>query len=67
MEIEAELCFFDVRSVTLKGVVDIVSCRLNKGLIVKKVLRELAAKNGDEAVDFILCMGDDILDGKCCR
>ena len=34
----------------------------NKGLIFKKVLRELADKNGDEAVDFILCMGDDILD-----
>ena len=64
MELEAELSFFDVRSVTLKGVVEIVPRRLNKGLIVKKVLREVAAKNGDEAVDFILCMGDDISDKK---
>ena len=64
MELEAELSFFDVRSVTLKGVVEIVPCRLNKGLIVKKVLREVAAKNGYEAVDFILCMGDDISDKK---
>ena len=62
MELEAELSFFDVRFVTLKGVVEIVPRRLNKGLIVKKVLREVAAKNGDEAVDFILCMGDDISD-----
>ena len=64
MELEAELSSFDVRFVTLKGVVEIVPRRLNKGLIVKKVLRELAAKNGDEAVDFILCMGDDISDKK---
>ena len=43
---------------------EIVPRRLNKGLIVKKVLREVAAKNGDEAVDFILCIGDDISDEK---
>ena len=64
MELEAELSSFDVRFVTLKGVVEIVPLRLNKGLIVKKVLWELEAKNGDEAVDFILCMGDDISDKK---
>ena len=64
MELEAELSSFDVRFVTLKGVVEIVPRRLNKGLIFKKVLQELAAKNGDEAVDFILCMGDDISDKK---
>ena len=67
MELEAELSSFDVRFVTLKGVVEIIPRRLNKGLIVKKVLQELAAKNGDKAVDFILCMGDDISDKKCCR
>ena len=67
MELKAELSSFDVRFVTLKGVVEIVPRRLNKGLIVKKVLWELVAKDGDEAVDFILFMGDDISNKKCCR
>jgi len=59
LELEAELQAFDVRFVTLKGIVEIVPRRLNKGLIVKKVLKEV----GDDA-DFILCMGDDISDEK---
>lgn len=61
---ENELRAFDVRFVTLKGIVEIVPRRLNKGLIVKKVLQEVAAKNGGQGVDFILCMGDDISDEK---
>mmetsp|Transcript_21284 Transcript_21284/g.30122 ORF Transcript_21284/g.30122 Transcript_21284/m.30122 type:complete len:1342 (-) Transcript_21284:135-4160(-) len=62
LELENELRAFDVRFVTLKGVVEIVPRKLNKGLIVKKVLRDVAAKNG--GIDFILCMGDDISDEK---
>jgi len=47
---------FDVRFVTLKGIVEIVPRRLNKGLIVKKVLHDLSMRTdleGDGA-DFIL-------------
>jgi len=61
MELESELSAFDVRFVTLKGIVEIVPRRLNKGLIVRKVLTD-AASSSD--VDFILCMGDDISDEK---
>uniref|UniRef100_A0A7R9ZDK0 Trehalose 6-phosphate phosphatase n=1 Tax=Pseudictyota dubia TaxID=2749911 RepID=A0A7R9ZDK0_9STRA len=55
---------FDVRFVTLKGVIEVVPRILNKGLIVKKVLREVAARHGGDGVDFVLCMGDDISDEK---
>ena len=64
MELESELRAFDVRFVTLKGIVEIVPRRMNKGLIVKKVLQDAAASNGGAGVDFILCMGDDISDEK---
>lgn len=64
LELEHVLAKFDVRFVTLKGIVEIVPRRLNKGLIVKKVLREVASRNGGDGVDFILCMGDDISDEK---
>ena len=60
LELESELRAFDVRFVTLKGVVEIVPRKLNKGLLVKKVLRDCAV----DGVDFILCMGDDISDEK---
>ena len=58
MELEAELRPYDVRLAMIKGIVEIVPRRLNKGLIVTKVLREVGC------VDFILCMGDDIHDEK---
>jgi len=64
LELQHVLAKFDVRFVTLKGIVEIVPRRLNKGLIVKKVLREVASRNGGDGVDFILCMGDDISDEK---
>jgi trehalose 6-phosphate synthase/phosphatase len=63
LELENELRAFDVRFVTLKGVVEIVPQKLNKGLFVKKVLRDVAQQNR-EGIDFILCMGDDISDEK---
>lgn len=63
LELENELRAFDVRFVTLKGIVEIVPRKLNKGLIVKRVLREIAAANPD-GVDFVLCLGDDISDEK---
>ena len=61
MELERELQTFDVRFVTLKGVVEIVPRKLNKGLFCKKVLRDSAKGDG---LDFVLCMGDDISDEK---
>lgn len=63
LELENELRAFDVRFVTLKGVVEIVPRKLNKGLLVKKVLRDNAILH-DDGLDFVLCMGDDISDEK---
>jgi trehalose 6-phosphate synthase/phosphatase len=63
MELERELKGFDVRFVTLKGVVEVVPRKLNKGLIVKKTLTDIASSSGD-GVDFILCLGDDVSDEK---
>jgi trehalose 6-phosphate synthase/phosphatase len=64
LELENELRAFDVRFVTLKGIIEIVPRKLNKGLIVKRVLRDIAAQYPDEGVDFVLCFGDDISDEK---
>lgn len=63
LELESELRAFDVRFVTLKGIVEIVPRKLNKGLIVKKLLRDVAVQKPG-GTDFILCMGDDISDEK---
>jgi len=57
-ELENQLHAFDVRLVTLKGVVEVVPRKLNKGLVVKDVLRR------NKLPDFILCMGDDVSDEK---
>lgn len=64
LELEAELKAFDVRFVTLKGVVEIVPRMLNKGLIVKKILRDIAKDPAEPPIDFCLCLGDDISDEK---
>jgi len=64
LELEAELKAFDVRLVTLKGIVEIVPRKLNKGLIVKKVLRDIAKTPDEPPIDFCLCLGDDISDEK---
>ena len=66
LELESELKQFDVRFVTLKGIVEIVPRRLNKGLIVKKVLRDVSKQQQQHGggVDFVLCCGDDISDEK---
>lgn len=37
---------------------------MHKGVIVKKILREVASRNGGGGVDFILCIGDDVSDEK---
>jgi trehalose 6-phosphate synthase/phosphatase len=63
LELEQELKAFDVRFVTLKGIVEVVPRKLNKGLIVKKVLRDIS-KQSTEGLDFIMCLGDDISDEK---
>jgi trehalose 6-phosphate synthase/phosphatase len=64
VELERELAAYDVRFVNLKGIVEVIPRRLNKGIIVKKILRGVAARDGNAGVDFILCMGDDISDEK---
>ena len=61
---ERELSGYDVRFVNLKGIVEVVPRRLNKGIIVKKILRDIAARDGNAGVDFVLCMGDDVSDEK---
>lgn len=63
LELESELRAFDARFVTSKGIVEIVPRKLNKGLIVKRVLRE-AQQQSTHGVDFILCSGDDTSDEK---
>lgn len=57
-ELEVELKLFDVRIVTLKGVVEVVPRKLNKGLVVKEVLKNTTMP------DFVLCVGDDVSDEK---
>ena len=64
MELENELAAYDVRFVNLKGIVEVIPKRLNKGIIVKKILRDIAARDDSAGVDFILCMGDDVSDEK---
>ncbi|KAG7347721.1 trehalose-phosphatase [Nitzschia inconspicua] len=64
LELEAELKAFDVRFVTLKGIVEIVPRKLNKGLIVKKVMRDISKSLNEPPIDFCLCLGDDISDEK---
>ena len=64
MELERELASYDVRFVNLKGIVEVIPRRLNKGIIVKKILRDIAARDDNAGVNFILCMGDDVSDEK---
>ncbi|CAJ1970213.1 unnamed protein product [Cylindrotheca closterium] len=64
LELESELKAFDVRFVTLKGIVEIVPRKLNKGLVVKKVLRDISRESVDQGIDFCMCLGDDISDEK---
>ncbi len=64
MELERELTRFDVRFVDLKGIVEVIPRKLNKGIIVKKILRDVAARDDNAGVDFVLCMGDDVSDEK---
>jgi trehalose 6-phosphate synthase/phosphatase len=66
LELANELRAFDVRFVTLKGIVEVVPRKLNKGLVVKKVLQDTAVRKDAEGdgVDFVLCFGDDISDEK---
>ena len=61
-ELTEALAEFDVRFVALKGIVEVVPRKLNKGHIVKRILDDVNARTGD--VDFLLCMGDDIADEK---
>ena len=62
IELENELSAFDVDLVTLKGVVEVVPRKLNKGLVISNVLGNQLGSQSNS--DFILCMGDDISDEK---
>ena len=64
IELENALATYDVRFVNLKGIVEVIPRKLNKGIIVKKILRDVGARNDNAGVDFILCMGDDVSDEK---
>jgi len=64
VELERALAAYDVRFVNLKGIVEVIPQRLNKGIIVKKILRDVAARDGNAGIDFILCVGDDVSDEK---
>lgn len=65
LELETELKAYDVRFVTLKGIVEIVPRKLNKGIFVKKILQDVNRQSHNEGgVDFIACFGDDISDEK---
>ena len=60
-ELGEALRSFDVRFVALKGILEVVPKKLNKGHIVKQILEETHKRS---VVDFMLCMGDDISDEK---
>mmetsp|Transcript_18824 Transcript_18824/g.37984 ORF Transcript_18824/g.37984 Transcript_18824/m.37984 type:complete len:1293 (+) Transcript_18824:109-3987(+) len=60
-ELGEALRSFDVRFVALKGILEVVPKKLHKGHIVKQMLEEEQKKS---AVDFVLCIGDDISDEK---
>ncbi len=57
-ELENHLRDLDIRLVSLKGVIEVVPRKLNKGLVVKEVL------GGITLPDFVLCIGDDVSDEK---
>jgi len=64
VELEHQLAAFDVRFVTIKGGLEVVPKMMNKGVVVKKILREVASRNNQQGLDFILCIGDDVTDEK---
>jgi len=64
LELEDALTDFDVRFNTLKGVVEVVPRNLNKGLMVKNILRQVREVEGERGRNFILCIGDDVSDEK---
>mmetsp|Transcript_29162 Transcript_29162/g.58248 ORF Transcript_29162/g.58248 Transcript_29162/m.58248 type:complete len:1101 (-) Transcript_29162:54-3356(-) len=57
-ELQDKLKAFDVQVVMLKGQVEIVPKLLHKGVLVKRLLRELAAKN-KKYPQFTMVVGDD--------
>lgn len=58
VELEEALAAHDVKVVHLKGMVEIVPKRLNKGVVLRYAVQ---SKQGPSP-DFILCMGDDASD-----
>ena len=49
---------FDIQIVTLKGQVEIVPKLLHKGIVVKRILREISSKKG-VFPQFLMVVGDD--------
>ena len=57
-ELTEKLTDLGVQVVTLKGQVEIVPIALNKGMVTKRILKEVAAKEG-QYPQFLLAVGDD--------
>jgi trehalose 6-phosphate synthase/phosphatase len=57
-ELTEKLKDLGVQVVTLKGQVEIVPIALNKGMVTKRLLKEVAAKDG-QYPQFLLAVGDD--------
>lgn len=64
VELQHQLAAFEVRFVTIKGGLEVVPKMMNKGVVVKKILREVASRNNQQGLDFVLCIGDDVTDEK---
>jgi trehalose 6-phosphate synthase/phosphatase len=57
-ELVEALKSFDVQVVGLKGQIEVIPSKLNKGVVVKRILREASVKAG-AFPEMILCVGDD--------
>ncbi|GMI02684.1 hypothetical protein TrVE_jg6927 [Triparma verrucosa] len=57
-ELQEKLKAFDIQIVTLKGQVEIVPKLLHKGIVVKRILREISSKKG-VFPQFLMVVGDD--------
>jgi len=57
-ELQEKLKAFDIQIVTLKGQVEIVPKLLHKGIVVKRILREISSKKG-KFPQFLMVVGDD--------
>lgn len=65
VELEAALAYHDVKITSqIQGSIEIVPKALNKGLIVKLLLRRVLAKRGGQLPHFAMIIGDEPSDDK---